>query len=167
MENPVYAAQFLFCKLDYFHFELCCKLLQFPKLHRKICQNRYRFKAKLNTGKCEVDQYPHTRGYVANRTAGSRWKSHIPEGQKTRRNANFCNRNGLPCGLAKMLKWRLKIMGKTLKRVEKLECEKYASEYGTKHSICHVKYKFLIKYLRKYLKHSGIRLLVFLFLKIH
>jgi hypothetical protein len=43
-------------------FLLWTLLLYFPILHWRIHQNRYRLKAKLNTGKCEVHQYPHKKG---------------------------------------------------------------------------------------------------------
>jgi hypothetical protein len=51
-------------------------------LCRKVHQSRYRVKAKLDTGKFKAHKYRHKNGYVATPTAGSGWKSHIPEGQK-------------------------------------------------------------------------------------
>jgi hypothetical protein len=62
-------------------------------------------KAKLTTGKFKAHQYRHKSGYVATPTAGTGWKSNIPEGHKWQ-TANFRNMNGLPCGLAKMQNWR-------------------------------------------------------------
>jgi hypothetical protein len=52
------------------------------------------------TGKFKAHQYCHTT------IAGSRWKSHIPEEQKKWQTANFCDLNGLSCGLTKMQNWR-------------------------------------------------------------
>jgi hypothetical protein len=58
-------------------------------LRQKVCQNRYRLEAKLNTGNFKAHQYRHKSSYVTKPTEGSGWKSHIPEGQKKCWTANF------------------------------------------------------------------------------
>jgi hypothetical protein len=111
----------LFGKSDYFNSEFCYMTVTFPHITSKNTSEKVQTESKSEHWQLWSTLIPHKRGYVASPIACSGWKSHIPEGRKKWRTANFWNMNGLSCGLAKMLNLRSRNTGeKSLKMVKKL-----------------------------------------------